>query len=673
MRTILLGLLLGLVSCQGGSVDAVAPTLTLTPSTPTVTAAGTLTLSASASDAVGVERIGFFAGSGCTSKLDEKRFEPTQTLAQASHVPALSAADNGNVQYSARAFDAAGNGSSCASALVSVNIPPNGSFLKVSIDRSVIGDSNQAIDVKLNGPGYNNQALSQTQTFEVQPGSYSVSAGIVASRYTPSVTGSPALVQTGQTKEISVVYSDDAQKPTVSLQPSGSVSVTAPGPVALQASASDNIAVARVELYLGSNKVAEDSSPPYEFSTQSFAAIQSGQSFIYQAKALDFAGNVSDASSTTFVVSIQPLQQIGGEIALGRVADAGLGQLGLVVAGGNHFLTYTASNTDNSSDLLVRKLSGSSWVLEGTALGSSGSSAQAPSIGGSQPYVAFSEFYANDRVYVKRLNAGSWEGVGGSLNQNPANNAQQAKLAIRNNQPVVAFSEHSPGSPQDVLVKEWTGSLWQALDGVAGGLRVNAGIESSSPAIGVTGSGQVVVAYLESLKTVRVKRWDGSSWQSLGTGLNLDPARKADSPALAVKGSEMVVAFVEQNANGKFQLQVKRWDQAGSQWQLLSATGLNQNSSTSALSPKVVVDALSRISVVWIEDTLLYMKHFAGSTWDLVGSGALNLRPTFSAADPDLTLSGNNPVVAWREYSLLNQGTADFAEIYLQVKQANLN
>jgi hypothetical protein len=183
----------------------------------------------------------------------------------------------------------------------------------------------------------------------------------------------------------------------------------------------------------------------------------------------------------------------------------------------------------------------------------------------------------------------------------------------------------------------------------------------------------VIVAYLENAKTVRVKRWNGSSWQSLGSALNLDATRKADSPALAVAGSDIVVAFVEQNPSAKFQLQVKRWDETGAQWQLLSSPGLNQDSSQHAISPKAVVDAQGRITLVWVENKSLYMKHYAGGTWSLLGGTALNVRNTHTAADPDLVLSGNNPVVAWREFAFVNQGTAVFAEIYVQVKQATLN
>lgn len=107
-------LALGLAACSGGgSSDTQNPTVSLTASPLTLTAAGNVTLSASASDNVGVTKVEFYDGSTLLN---------TTTALPYTYAHALTAAQNGPHNYTAKAYDAAGNFGVSAVQTVNVNI-----------------------------------------------------------------------------------------------------------------------------------------------------------------------------------------------------------------------------------------------------------------------------------------------------------------------------------------------------------------------------------------------------------------------------------------------------------------------------------------------------------------------------------------------------------------------
>ncbi|RPH43236.1 MAG: hypothetical protein EHM87_14325 [Burkholderiales bacterium] len=103
------------------AVDATPPAITLSSSSPTVTAPnGVLTLMAVATDNIGVTEVRFYRngvqiGSTLTAPNANGSYAVTQTFA--------SSADNGTIQFTARASDAAGNSTLSAAVPVVVNIP----------------------------------------------------------------------------------------------------------------------------------------------------------------------------------------------------------------------------------------------------------------------------------------------------------------------------------------------------------------------------------------------------------------------------------------------------------------------------------------------------------------------------------------------------------------------
>jgi len=97
--------------------DTVPPTVSLTSSATTVTAAGNVTLTATASDNVGVSKVEFYDG---TALLASDATSPYQFTG------AFTSANNGTHPFTAKAYDAAGNATTSAAVNVVVNISGGG-------------------------------------------------------------------------------------------------------------------------------------------------------------------------------------------------------------------------------------------------------------------------------------------------------------------------------------------------------------------------------------------------------------------------------------------------------------------------------------------------------------------------------------------------------------------
>ena len=96
----------------------------------------------------------------------------------------------------------------------------------------------------------------------------------------------------------------DATAPTTAItSPAGGATVS--GSVNIAASASDNVGVTRVELWLDGALAATDTSAPYSFTWNTTASANASHTL--QAKSYDAAGNVGLSAVVTVTVSNQPL------------------------------------------------------------------------------------------------------------------------------------------------------------------------------------------------------------------------------------------------------------------------------------------------------------------------------------------------------------------------------
>lgn len=93
----------------------------------------------------------------------------------------------------------------------------------------------------------------------------------------------------------------DTAKPTVTLA-ADKTNVTAAGDVKFTATATDNVGVTKVEFYKGTDKVAEDTTSPYEY-TATYTSANNGD-LSYTAKAYDAANNNATSAPVSVKVNI---------------------------------------------------------------------------------------------------------------------------------------------------------------------------------------------------------------------------------------------------------------------------------------------------------------------------------------------------------------------------------
>ena len=131
-KFLLIGCMALLAAC-GNSADKTAPTVSITASSSSVTAAGSITLTATSADNIGVTKVEFYDGA---TKLGEKTSSPyTQTVA-------IEFTNNGSKNYTAKAFDAAGNSAtSSPAAVVTVSIIPSFVSLGGTLDIVLADDA----------------------------------------------------------------------------------------------------------------------------------------------------------------------------------------------------------------------------------------------------------------------------------------------------------------------------------------------------------------------------------------------------------------------------------------------------------------------------------------------------------------------------------------------------
>jgi chitinase len=144
---------------------------------------------------------------------------------------------------------------------------------------------------------YVNGALQGTDTASPYLLSWNTSA-LTTGTYTLSAMAYDAAGNVGQSANVSVTVVNDTTAPTVTLTAPAS-GATVSGTVAIKATASDNIGVAKVEFYENGTLLTAGNVAPYTFSWDS-TSIADG-SYTLTAKAYDAAGNVQTSNSVVTV------------------------------------------------------------------------------------------------------------------------------------------------------------------------------------------------------------------------------------------------------------------------------------------------------------------------------------------------------------------------------------
>ncbi|MBI5083001.1 MAG: S8 family serine peptidase [Acidobacteria bacterium] len=263
------------VKLAGGQTgDTTPPAVNFTSPAPGATLSGTVTVSINATDAVGVASTLIALPGG-------------QTCATVSCAWNTSTIANGSYTLTATARDAAGNqGTASVTVSVSNNTPPAVAFItpgagtqvKGTVTVSISATGKQPISsVKINLPG--GQSCSTTSCLW-----NSATSPLGPQTLTATATDTAGL-QSSVNLTVTVV---DSTPPVVALtSPLAGSSVT--GNVTVTASATDNVGVTKVELYVRGTLAATSTAAPWttKFNARKFSAGAAS----LQLKAYDAAGN----------------------------------------------------------------------------------------------------------------------------------------------------------------------------------------------------------------------------------------------------------------------------------------------------------------------------------------------------------------------------------------------
>ncbi|MEW6516086.1 MAG: T9SS type A sorting domain-containing protein [candidate division FCPU426 bacterium] len=262
-------------------------------------------------------------------------------------------------------------------------------------------------------------------------------------------------------------------------------------------------------------------------------------------------------------------------------------------------------------------------------------------------------------VIISSTARADWVQDGGVFNVDPTHNATNPDIAVSNNTPFVVWSEENASGKNQIYVKKNDGVSWVHASGSVVSLNVNTAESAYNPAIAAY-NGTPYVVWAEdqgNTRQVYLKYLNGTSWEQLGGSLNVNPAKFADYPAIAMDGATPYVTWHE-DAVTAYHILVKHWN--GNAWEQDGGM-LNLDGNVSAYYPDIISIA-SAPYVTWMEDFKIYVKKINGTTWEQVG-GALNYNLNQSANGPHIAVYSSTPYVTWTE--------AYFGDYQIYVKHYN--
>ena len=306
-----------------GPADTTPPTVSIT-SPASGNVSGTVTIAANASDNVGVTRVDFYVN-GTLVGTDNSA--PYQYAWNTTTLP------NGAATLYAKAFDAKSNvkqSSSVAVNVANIGPPPDLTPPTVSIASPTGGNVAGTITVSANASDnigvtrvdfYVNGVLVGTDA--TAPYQYTWNTTTLpngaATLYAKAFdANSNAAQSSGVSVTVANVVAPPADKtpPTVSItSPTGGGVV---GTITVSASASDNVGVNRVELYVNGTLVGIDASAPYQFSWKT-TSIANGPAQL-KTVAYDAAGNLAQ-SPTVSVWVFNPVAAPPDPLATGYAIE----------------------------------------------------------------------------------------------------------------------------------------------------------------------------------------------------------------------------------------------------------------------------------------------------------------------------------------------------------------
>jgi hypothetical protein len=279
--------------------DTVSPTVSITAPANNATVSGNTSVTANANDNVGVSKVEFYEDGALLSATNVAPYIynwNSTTVTDGTHTLYAKAYDaSGYIGLSSNVTVTVRNDITVPT--VSISSPSNSAVVSGTVSVNAAASDNVAVakvEFYLNG------ALQATDTSS--PYSFSWNTTSVANgSYTLSTKAYDAAGNIGSSANVSVtVNNPDSTVPTVSISsPSNSAVVS--GTVPVNAAASDNVAVAKVEFYLNGALQATDTSSPYSFSWNT-TSVANG-SYTLSAKAYDATGNVGQSQNVALIVN----------------------------------------------------------------------------------------------------------------------------------------------------------------------------------------------------------------------------------------------------------------------------------------------------------------------------------------------------------------------------------
>ncbi|GEM49261.1 hypothetical protein [Deinococcus cellulosilyticus] len=248
--------------------------------------------------------------------------------------------------------------------------------------------------------------------------------------------------------------------------------------------------------------------------------------------------------------------------------------------------------------------------------------------------------------------------LGGALNVSP--DASRPFIAVdQNNTPVVSYMEWFNDIGTVTQVKRWNGSTWDAYP-----VPFNSATEGArEPSVALTPSGNPVVmaqTYGGRGLALAVKRWNGNSWDDLGTAVELDDMHMhldtgSMQLAVAPDGAPVVVytGMKADYSTPSDELHVLKY-QTGTGWVDLGGA-LNFGQYHYLEFPSVAFNTSGQPVVAWAEAVDnqsgdVWVKAWNGTSWTQLG-GPLDVNQSHHVLNTSVAVGKNNvPVVGWSEY-----------------------
>jgi hypothetical protein len=269
----------------------------------------------------------------------------------------------------------------------------------------------------------------------------------------------------------------------------------------------------------------------------------------------------------------------------------------------------------------------------------------------------------------------SWMTLGSEViaNTNAINHVITSVAFNSSGNPVLAV-QASEYNSFTIFVMEWRDGQWRRLGSY---LDIQRSKNAYSADIAVDGLGRPVVVWHE-YSGIYVKRWNGTSWISLGEKLDVNPSTQTPisagfGPSIVIDSQNRPVVVWQEhsrsNTNFHYNVYVKRWEN-DSQWMPLG-DALDKNVAASAGAASIAIDPMDRIVVAWSESngtnfSDLFVKRWNGSRWVNLGS-ALDIDLSRNASQSSLAISSAGQLyIAWDESTINNASNTTARNVYVK-------